>query len=158
MPRKSIWLKKIENIEEVGFHRFSRNQKIVTDGFPWSLDTEPKYWFPWDLKYVLPENIHTPPPPTEDSLICTPTPQIFHSRGSFMTPSPKEVWNGDFAQHPLERSPLPFGISNDHPLGGGGVWIFYVILRLPCTCQWTVDSIGKSGCCSKSQNPKVDFK
>ena len=29
-------------IKRVGSHEFSWNQKIVTDSFPWSLDTEPK--------------------------------------------------------------------------------------------------------------------
>ena len=42
---------------KVGSHEFSWNQKIVTDGFPWSLGTEPKFvihgiWNPraWFLK------------------------------------------------------------------------------------------------------------
>ena len=145
----------------MSFHGFSRNQKIVTDGFPWSLGTEPKYCFSWDLKCVLPENIHTPPPPpthTQKTLwFALPTPRIFHSRGSLMTPSPQEVLNRDFTKHPLEMNPPS---PSEFPMiihGRGSVWIFYVILRLPCTCQWTVDSIGKSGFCSKSQNPKVDF-
>ena len=29
-------------LQHVSVHEFSRNQKIVTDGFPWSLGTEPK--------------------------------------------------------------------------------------------------------------------
>ena len=37
-------------------------------------------------KCVVPENIHTPP--TEDSLICTPPPRIFHSKGVLDDPPP----------------------------------------------------------------------
>ena len=98
----------------------------------------------WNMYF---QKISIPPHPPQKTLWFAPPP-----------PSPKEVWNGDFAKHPLEMnppSPLEFPMIS---IGGGGVWIFYVISRLPCTCQWTVDSIGKSGFCSKSQNPKVDFK
>ena len=31
-------------------HEFSRNQEIVTDGFPWTLSMEPKNCFQWGLK------------------------------------------------------------------------------------------------------------
>ena len=48
---------------------------------------ELKCCFLWDLKCVLPENIHTPPP-TEDSLICTPTLQDFLFQGVFDDPLP----------------------------------------------------------------------
>ena len=35
---------------EVGSHEFSQNQKIVADGFLWSLGTELKNCLPWHLK------------------------------------------------------------------------------------------------------------
>ena len=34
----------------MGSHEFSRNQKIVTDGFPWTLGTQLKNCFQWELK------------------------------------------------------------------------------------------------------------
>ena len=37
----------------MGSYEFSRNLKIVTDSFPWSLATEPKNCYPWDLKIIL---------------------------------------------------------------------------------------------------------
>ena len=55
---------------------------------------------------VVPENIHTPPPPSTEYFLNLP-PRIFDSRGSLMTPPPlpqefQEFLNGDFASHPLE--------------------------------------------------------
>jgi len=49
----------------------------------------------------------TPPPPMEDSLICTPPspPRICRSRGSLMTPPPPGIYGifkRDFTYHPLE--------------------------------------------------------
>ena len=34
----------------MGSHEFSRNQKIVTDGLPWTLGTEPKNCLQWEFK------------------------------------------------------------------------------------------------------------
>ena len=143
----------------MGFHGFSRNQKIVTDGFPWSLDTEPKYCFLWDLKYVLPENIHTPPPhPPQKTLWCAPPRPGFSIPGGLSWPPPPRRFETGTSLNTLWKwTPPPLRFPMIIHWGEVGVWIFYVILRLPCTCQWTVDSIGKSGFCSKSQNPKVDF-
>ena len=46
------------------------------------------------------------PPPTEDSLICTPTPQDFPFQGVFDNPPPprnfQNFLNGEFAYHALE--------------------------------------------------------
>ena len=39
----------IKRNTKVGSHEFSQKQKIVTDGFPWSVGTEPKNCYPWDF-------------------------------------------------------------------------------------------------------------
>ena len=110
-----------------------------------------------------------PPPSMEDSLICTPIPQDFPFQGVFEDlPPPRKFQTGTSLNTLWKWTPLPFGISNDHLAGGGGGGMDFfwnhtilglrnMILRLPCTCQWTVDLIRKSGFCSKSQNPTVDF-
>ena len=40
----------LKNEIKVGSHEFSRNQKIIPNSFPWSLGTELKNCYPWDLK------------------------------------------------------------------------------------------------------------
>ena len=40
----------LEKETKVGSYEFSRNQKIVTDSFPWSRGMQPKNCYPWDLK------------------------------------------------------------------------------------------------------------
>ena len=47
---KKYDFQKLKTFKRWVSHEFSQNQKIVMDGFPWSLGTETKYCFSWELK------------------------------------------------------------------------------------------------------------
>ena len=149
------------------FHGFSWNQKLL------QMVSHDLWAQNWNIVFRLIWNVWFPkisiPPPLHGRLFdLHPHPPGFSVPGGlWRPPSPQEVSNGDFAKHPLEMNPPPLQNFQWSSGGGGGGMDFFwnhtilglrnMILRLPCTCQWTVDLIRKSGFCSKSQNPTVDF-
>ena len=121
-----------------------RTEILISVGF--EICTSRKYPYP------------PPHPPQKTLWFAPPRPGFSIPGGLSWPPPPRRFETGTSLNTLWKWTPPPLRFPMIIHWGEGGVWIFYVILRLPCTCQWTVDSIiGKSGFCSKSQNPKVDF-
>ena len=139
-------LKKLKTFRRWVFMDFHRTKKLslMVSHDLWTQNRNIIFHGIWNMYF---QKISIPPHPPQKTLWFAPPP-----------PPPRRFETGTSLNTLWKWTPPPLWNFQWYPLGGGGVWIFYVISRLPCTCQWTVDSIGKSGFCSKSQNPKVDFK